>query len=495
MSEEQKKYRQVFKATSLFGGVKVFQIIISIVKSKVVAILLGTYGMGILGLFTTSLNLISEIAGLGLDRSSVKDISLANANKNKKKSVWVITLLNKLLWITGIGGAILTLFLSPLLSRWVFDSPNFTYGFWWIALALLFKQLAIGNLAILQGLRKLKTIAQANLIGSLLSLFVVLPFYYFLGVKAIAPTMAITFIISFFINWNFVRRLKIHQKAIDFKTAITEGKPMMRLGVTMSISSLLVMLSTFIIQLYISNTGNINQVGFYHAGMLVINAYVGVVFNAMGTDYYPRLAAVANNIKELRKTVLHQAHIAILLITPIIVLFLMVEEFAVTLLYSTKFLPIVPFLAWAILGTLFKAVSFSMGYIFIAKGDSKLFLKTSLLFNSILLALNMAGYYWGGIEGLGISFFVYYVIHLILVGIITKMQYNFYFHKGFYKVFLVCIALCGITFSINYFYEDNLKYIALGLLLLTAVGFSFYKLQKEMNFIDIIKEYFNKKKK
>jgi len=384
MSDEQLKYRQVFKATSLFGGVKVFQIIISIIKSKVIAILLGTYGMGVLGLFTTSLNLISEVVGLGLDRSSVKDISLANSENNSEKSNNVIALLNKLLWVTGIVGALLTLVFSPLLSRWLFDSDNFTYGFWWIAVALLFKQLSTGNLAILQGLRKLNLIAKANLIGSVLGLFIVLPFYYFLGVAAIAPTIAIAFIISFFINWIFVRRLKIDRKKIDFKSAFINGKPMIRLGVMMSISSLLVILSTFIIQLYISHTGGVNEVGFYHAGMLIINSYVGVVFNAMGTDYYPRLAAVANNIEEVRKTVMQQAHVAILLITPIIVLFLIVEEFAVTLLYSTKFLPIVPFLAWAILGTLFKAVSFSMGYIFIAKGDSKIFLKTSVFFQFVI---------------------------------------------------------------------------------------------------------------
>ncbi len=495
MSEEQQKYRQVFKATSLFGGVKVFQIIISIVKSKVIAVLVGSYGMGILGLFTTSLNLLSEVAGLGLDRSAVKDIALANTEKEPQQANRLINLLNKLLWFTGIIGAIATLLLSPWLSHWVFDSDNFMYGFWWIALALLFKQLATGNLAILQGLRKLKTIAKANLIGSLLSLFIVLPFYYFLGVKAIAPTIAISFIIGFFINWNFVRRLDIPKEKIAIKNAFTEAKPMMRLGVTMSVSSLLVLLSTFVIQLYISNTANLEQVGFYHAGMLIINSYVGVIFNAMATDYYPRLAAVANNIKEIRKTVLQQAHIAILLITPIIVLFLMVEEIAVTLLYSSKFLPIVPFLAWAILGTLFKAVSFSMGYIFIAKGDSKLFLKTAVLFNSILLTLNILGYYWGGIEGLGISFFIYYILHLLLVGTITKARYNFYFHKSFYSVFLICVALCGLTFCINYLYEDNFKYIALGLLLLTAIGFSFYKLQKEMDIISKVKDYFNKKKK
>ena len=48
---EQTAYRNIFKATSLFGGVQVYQILIKIIKTKVVAVLLGPVGVGILGLF------------------------------------------------------------------------------------------------------------------------------------------------------------------------------------------------------------------------------------------------------------------------------------------------------------------------------------------------------------------------------------------------------------------------------------------------------------
>lgn len=41
----QSSYRSIFKATSLFGSVQLFQIIIQIVKSKFIAVLLGPAGV------------------------------------------------------------------------------------------------------------------------------------------------------------------------------------------------------------------------------------------------------------------------------------------------------------------------------------------------------------------------------------------------------------------------------------------------------------------
>ena len=38
MSEEKVSYREIMKATSLFGGVQVFNIIVALIKSKIIAV-------------------------------------------------------------------------------------------------------------------------------------------------------------------------------------------------------------------------------------------------------------------------------------------------------------------------------------------------------------------------------------------------------------------------------------------------------------------------
>lgn len=495
MTQEKSAYRQAFKATSLFGGVQVFQIFIAVIRSKVIAVLLGPFGMGVSGLLFTTLNFISELTGAGLDRSAVKDVSAALGKNDDQKITEVLGVLRRLIWFTGLLGAVLTIAFSPFLSQWAFDSNEFIWAFIWIAFAILLKQLAYGNLVVLQGLRKLKSLAKANLLSSTVGLAVVIPLYYYFRIDAIAPAIVISFLTTFLFSRYFANKVPLKPEKVTTKEAFFQGKEMIRLGVMMSISSLLVTLGMFLVQLFVSNTGGVDEVGFYHAGVVIINSYVGMIFSAMSTDYYPRLAAIADDVKKIRETVLHQAYIAVLLITPIIVLFLIFAELVIQLLYSTKFLPVVGFVTWAILGTLFKGVSMCMGYIFVAKGDSKIFIKTAVLFNALLLTFNILGYHYGGLVGLGISFLSYYVLHFFLVNIITRVVYKFYFPLSFYGLFIVCLFLCFSAFLITFMENGILKYVCFSILVVGSSSLSIYLLNKKMDLLHGIREFIKIKKK
>lgn len=71
----QSSYRSIFKATSLFGGVQVYQILIQIIKSKFIAILLGPAGIGIIGLYQSGLQFVQQLTNMGLAQSAVRDVS------------------------------------------------------------------------------------------------------------------------------------------------------------------------------------------------------------------------------------------------------------------------------------------------------------------------------------------------------------------------------------------------------------------------------------
>jgi len=491
MTDEKSAYRQVMKATSVFGGVQVFNILISIVRTKVIAVLLGSFGMGIAGLLNSAIQLISAVTNLGMDRSAVKDISSAFEEADEEKIARTIGIVKKIVWITGIVGALITIILSPLLSELAFDSKDFTFSFIWVSVALLFKQLASGNLVVLQGLRKIEYLAKANLTGSFVGLLISVPLYYYFRIDAIVPAIIISFFMSFVFSRYYTNKIKTKKISITAKEAFFEGKEMVRLGIMLSISSLLTVLATYALHIYISNVGGVSEVGFYAAGVVILNSYVGIIFNAMATDYYPRLAAIHRDNVKVREVVSQQAFVAVLIITPIIILFLMFSSLVIKILYSTEFLVIVSMVTWGILGTLFKAMSFSMGYIIIAKGDSKVFIKTAVGFNTLLFLMNILGYSYGGLTGLGISFFVYYIIHFIVVGILTKSLYNFYFTKSFYLLFVFCSVFCALAFLTTYFLsETNWRYLILAIIFVISVVVSVYQLHKKMN----LRELFDKLK-
>ena len=499
MSDNQQSYRKVLNATSLFGGVQVINIIISLVRSKVIALLIGPIGMGISNLLLTTMELINGLTNLGLERSAVKDISLANTNSNSKSVAKTISILKKLVWLTITIGVILMIALSPWLSEIAFGNKDYTISFIWISIALLFKQLSSSQLAILQGLRKLQYLAKANLLGNFIGLLITLPLYYFFRIDAIVPAIIIATFMSFIFTYYYSQKLDIAPVAISRKEAVSEGKGMINLGVMLSLSSMITLLVAYIIRIYIGSSNETEElglidVGLYSAGFVILNSYVGIIFNAMGTDYFPRLSEIANDIIKLRKTVLEQAIVAILLITPIIVVFLAFAPLIIVILYSNEFSPIVAMVTWGILGMIFKAVSWSMGYMIIAKGDSKVFIKTAIGFNAILLLINIVGYHYGGLEGIGISFFIYYIIHFITIRIITYYRYDFYFEKGFYKIFTFTVIMCFLAFSITFIPSSILKYSLMSLIIVVSCWYSHKELDKKIGLKDYLAGIFKRKK-
>lgn len=487
MIDSKSSYRQIIKTTSVFGSVQVFNILISIVRSKVIAIYIGPAGIGLIGLFNSALNLVASFTNAGIETSGVKAISMAENNpKSLSKEV---SIMKRLIWITGILGTITIAVLSPLLSKFSFGNYEYTLAFVLISFTLLFKQLTNGNLIILQGLGKIKYLAKANLLGNLLGLLISLPLYYYFKIDGIVLSIMISSIVAMLVAFYFRAKIKIDSVNLTNKEVFAEGKELILLGFSLSLIGLLTALSSYLLQIFISNYKNVSEVGFYSAGFTILNTYVGIIFTAMATDYYPRLAKVCHDNSLVKKIVIEQSIIAVLLLTPIIVVFLVLAPTVIRLLYSVEFLPITPLVCWGILGMIIKAVSWSMGYILIAKGDSKTFIKTSIGFNSLFLIINIAGYYFYGLEGLGIAFFINYIIHFLGLKIITAKKYSFNFDVEFYKLFFRSISICIATFLCLNVQSLFLKYLLLTILILTSFCFAIIQLNKKLNF----KEFFSKK--
>ena len=221
MSTEEKQqsnsYNQIAKATGIFGGVQVFNVMLSIVRSKIVAVLLGTSGVGIMGLFTATTGMIASITNLGISFSAVRKISEAASSGNQSIISRTIITLRRWVNFTGIIGALFSLILAQQLSLWTFGNTDYTWAFVWLSITLCFQALSGGQLALLQGLRKIKKLAKANVMGSFLGLFISLPLYYSFGVRGIVPSLILTAGLSLVLSWYFTRKVEVEKVNISLK--------------------------------------------------------------------------------------------------------------------------------------------------------------------------------------------------------------------------------------------------------------------------------------
>lgn len=494
MSDQQKSYRQIMKATSLFGGLQVFQIIISIIRSKFIAVLLGPTGMGVVGLLYTTTEFITALTDFGLGRSAVKNISEANSTHNEVRIATVITVLRKMIWVTGLLGTMTVLVLSPWLSQITFGNKDYTIAFAWISIILFLNQLSGGQIVLLQGLRKLEYLAKATLYGSIVGLFITVPLYFKFGLDGIVPVIILTSISSLFFSWFYGRKVKVKSVKVSKQITISEGKDMLTMGFAISISGLIAIGGAYLLRIYISRTGNIADVGLYTAGFTIIGTYVGMVFTAMGTDYYPRLAAVAHDNEMCKENINQQAEIALLLLAPILIAFLVFINWAIILLYSNQFVAVTGMVYWAALGMFFKAGSWSINFVFLAKGASKLYFWNELVGNTYTLLFNILGYHFYGLTGLGFSFLITFIVYLLQVYVIAKIKYRFSFKKSYIKLFVVQFILILISFIAVQILPQPYPYIVGVLLIFLSGWYSVKELDKRIAFKQIVREFIDKRR-
>ncbi len=435
MSEVKLAYRQIVKATSIFGGVQVFQIIIGIIRSKFIAVLLGPAGMGVAGLLQAGTSMIAGFTNFGISSSAIKSLSAAKAEGDEEKVGKVIAIFRLLVWATGILGLIVTLVLSSYLSQITFHNKDYTWAFAFLSITLLINQISAGQDVLLRSMRQVKLMAMSSMIGSVLGLLVTIPFYYLYDLGGIVPSLILSAFISLLLTWYFASKLSFNKVKIDFLTFKLEGKEMLIMGFMISLSGIITLAFSYIVRIFISYYGSIQDVGLYNAGFAIVNTYVGMIFSAMTTDYYPKLSGIANDLKKMNNTINQQAEIAILIMSPLILIFVIFIKWVIFLFYSESFLPITQMVMFAVTGMLFKAISWSIATLFLAKGTSKIFFWNELLANIYVLALNIAGYYWYGLTGLGVSFLVSYIIYAIQVYIVARKLFMVKINSNVFCVF------------------------------------------------------------
>ncbi|EJG01878.1 oligosaccharide flippase family protein [Flavobacterium sp. F52] len=482
-----KSYAKALKATTIFGGVQIVVILFQILKSKAVAVLIGASGMGVLGLLTQTVTFLSAITNFGLESSAVKNISSAEASGNKDYLYKTISVFRRLVFYTGTLGFLTCLSLSPFLSSIVFENETHTASFIISATSLLFMQLAVGQNAILQGMRKMKLLAKASVLSSFAGLFVSVPIYYFMGIDGIAISITISAFVNFLIPFFLVKKINIGKVSFNKDVFKVEGRNMLKMGFLLSMSGLISIGSSFLLRIFITRDGSLADVGLYNAGFAIIEGYVGIIFTAMAKDYYPRLSMVSNDVVERNREVNQQTEIAILFLIPILTVFLLFLNLIILILYTKEFLPALEMIQYAVLGMFFRAISWSMGYLLLAKGDSKIFFWSELISTIYIFSLNILGYKFLGLKGIGIAFVAIYFLHAIQIYFTTKLFYNYSFDKNLLKVFLIGTLLIVSQFFIVTEIENPYKYF-LGTII-CGIGFfiSFKELDDKIGILTLIK--------
>ena len=105
--------QKVLKALSLFTGVQSVTILVSVIRTKLVALWVGPAGVGLLSLYTWAIELVTKGSQFDLRQSAVPRLSRCSDNDDKAREA---ALVRRLALVLGILGTLAVILLSPLLS-------------------------------------------------------------------------------------------------------------------------------------------------------------------------------------------------------------------------------------------------------------------------------------------------------------------------------------------------------------------------------------------
>lgn len=468
------------------GFAQFFVILVAMIKVKLTASIIGPVGIGLIYTLTNMTGLIGTITNFGLGTIAIKNISKTTKFNNSFLLTRVISTYWKLAIFTGSLGTLIVIIFSYYLSKISFGNSDYALMFIIISVTLLFAQINTGQFVVLQSLRYFKKLAYSNLISGIIILVVTVLIFYFYGIKGVAASIFVSSLIPTVINWAFIKKMKIQKVKISSQRLKKYGKELLTLGSLISLSRIMPLFSTLVLNAFIIRVSGLNDVGFYNAGFAIIFTYTGIIFTAMEAEYFSRLSTQANNKEVFNNCVNQQVELAILLIAPVVMLFVFFASFGVLLLYTSKFLIIENMIRFAMLGLFFKCLTWPLSYIFLVRNDNKLYFLNEFGFNAVFLILNIIFYNYLGIEGLGYSYFIAVLINLLFVLFILKKKYNFRLEKSNIKLFFLQFLIILTALLFYLFIKEEYKIWISIPFILTSFFISYYYLKKKIDIVGII---------
>ena len=443
MTEQIASYRRILKSSSIIGGASVINILIGLVRTKIVAVLLGPTGIGLVSLYTGLMSTATAVATMGIGTIGTRQIAEA-LSKDDERALAVVR--RAMFWgalLLAGAGALVVWALREVLAVKVLGGAEHANLVGWLALGVALSVASASQGALIQGMRRIGDMARLSVYGSVLNTVLGVALLWQWGQAGLVAYVLVGPLSSFLLGHWYVSRLpKVASDPIAMQEMAHQWQTLLRLGVPFMGAGLVSALVQLWIRVEVGNTLGAESLGHFQAAWTISMQYIGFVLAAMGADYYPRLTGVIHDHKAATRLVNEQTEIALLLSAPVFIAMMGLTPWVIHLLYSSAFAPAVEVLRWQILGDVLKVASWPLGFVILAAGAGKTFFLTETLV-LVLMGGLIAGFSSSvGLQITGIAFLVCYLVYLPLVYWLAKRRISFRWSDAVVRLLVIIFTLC-----------------------------------------------------
>jgi len=471
----------------ILASPKVLKFLVGILRAKLIAVFLGLTGAGIINQLQTTIRQIATFTLTSLPEGMIKLIAEENGIKIDIEKIAKIiktylTILIPLTLLVTFSGYIF----ADEITLYVFGDIKFKLYFQIGFVALPISILSTSSFALLKAFKEIKFIAYAEVLIILLNLILFIPLIYFYKITGAVIYVTLTFFITFFVYYSFMKKNVFKKHNITFKSirkAIISVKYMKELGAFMGFG--LVAGTYFIFMEITTRSIVVNELGIKKLGVYApitawASLFIGFILPSLNTYLFPRLSE-AKNDKDITAVVNDVVRLMTFATLPFVIIGISTREWLIPLFYSKDFMEASVYLPFHFSALLFTIWTFSFKQIFAPTGRLKKFLIFAIINHSLSLGLVYFLVPKLGLFGYLSKFTITPVFTAIVFYLFWKNEIKFKLKKENIKVVLYAI-LCVILLLLMRDIQIYLQLLAVVLLLPL-----FFLLKKEE------KDYFLKK--
>lgn len=446
MSEQAASYRRILKSSSVVGGASVLNAVISLVRTKVLALLVGPVGIGLISLYRALLTTGTTVGMLGLDIVGTRQIAEADAAEDARG---LAVARRALLWssitLALLSGLVMLALRAPI-AAYVLGSRSQAWAVAWLALGLAVSVGAAAQGALIQGMRRIGDIARVTLYGGLLNTAAGVALVWRWRMHGLVFYILVMPVANFLLGGWYCRKIPrpghwsiaVAELAPHWKMLLTVGAPFMGGAVATAAVQLW-------LRVQVTHTLGAAALGQFQASYAVTQQYLALVLAAMAADYYPRLTGLFRDPAAATRLVNEQTEIALLLSGPILLLMIALAPWVVRLLYTAQFAPAAGVLRWQVLADVLKLASWPLGFVFLAAGDGKTFFWTELVSLLVIVAVVAALLRGFGLDVTGVAYLACYFVYLPIIYWLARLRIGFRWEAPVARLLAALFALTALA--------------------------------------------------
>jgi PST family polysaccharide transporter len=414
----------MIKSMAVIGGAQIVNIVLSILRMKVLAMLLGPSGVGLLSIFSNFKEMVAMGAGLGLGGSGVREIASAKGDMEALSRVRRV--LFGTLFVQGVLAMAAVWMLRERLAIWLLDDAGYATGVGLIGVAVLLTLLTNSQTALLLGMRHISDLARVTVLGALGGTLVGLLAVWYWGQNGLIWFILAQPLATVLVAHYFTQRLpRPATVSLSLPESWRIWHSIAQLGIVFMLGGLATTATLLLIRSRVTQELGLDAAGHFAAAWSITMIYVGFLLQAMGADFFPRLTEVIDDRAAANRLMNDQSQLALALAGPVLLLMIGGAPWLIRLLYSAELDPAATLLQWQSVGNVFQLASWPLGFAFVAANRAKLALFLGVNFNILFIVALWVGFPLIGLNAAGIGFLFAYIVHFAVLDHLARRLLGF----------------------------------------------------------------------